>query len=1371
MGGLVGSIVIQPFDPFTLPGNLGLIKHNQLVFTYFQGHNSMISTDSNVISNDIWSYSRLSNEAGSTMPINPTYLNNNIHNAWFTNGQYQPTKSMQPGEWVIFDIVAASGDRILEIEIRDDVGLSNGEQVCDMRLLSLDGIYLNQARTGSNARHLPIIQGSRASIAVMCSTLGTYYLQTATTIDAANPFSNIGEILSKSSQNLLILKIEGQAVVAAEQTPPPMDLSSISRPSYLNSLVSIDNLPLNHSKIWSIGLEQQGCCPNDNTLTTASKYWLGIGKDCTLPCLTDLACKTLYGPDYSVSFIPSVTAKLCAYSSYQGSSSELIKQNLTPTYRHNAVINETEQVTIWGRDVSVSHPFHLHVNHFQILSYDNHEGTGDSISLLYGNPGDWRDTYPSLPGKTTIRMKYTDFPTERIIHDSFLIYEDLGLISSFSVSLKPPHVVILPEIIPEIIPDIIIPDVNVPEIIPIISNSASNYNGSVGGLCDVKGSSFSYLETIDIRSRIRTITTNSCPNHFSVCQSEECGGEYVTHAAPQQIVWKLPLYPSFAKKNTDTTCTTNVIAVALNGVGIMGQSDGKTSICGTPAQYGQAAEGRTSCGIYGESDGTKYCGDAVVGDGKSFDKCGGHANSKGLYHYHVVPTCLMSQLAVHTTVDSNIASSHLSTFSTFKSSPIVNSSPQIGWALDGFPIYGPLGPYGTLMMPCGSDGAHPNYCLDICNGFEGVLKGIDDFVYRYYISGEVGDGECNDFIQNGGDCTRISSKCCISTLPRTVFKPYTIGCFRGCPIGTPGCVLSGIRGTTETYLPKVSSYVTSVFNESIHKISNTQSSSPILNQQQVDPIVDNNIISIANINNYGAPKVAIRIPNNRSISISTFSSSSSGVSETTYENLAPGKDDTFISGIAINEATNTMYYATQDGLYSIKTVGPQDKTHLVAGILSITINGYNFGNSVNDIRALNIRGVPCTSVIFVSSNQITCLSVKPGVIGTDINSDDVYLSVLGGSTQGIYFNPEVVIRSNSGRPIIANINFEIQPFLPYALSIRLAETNNDIPTLYWSNIAIGGYSIQRCRLDGTQIETVLTDVQRSLGLVVSTPEKINGIIREYSDDVLFFTDTSKGTISRFQVPCLKGDKYIYNNISIGRLSRTVIMSGLEIPTGITIEISTNSIFASIFDGTVIYLKLSMSMSIGGNNDKHVAAKVDLRIGKRSLPAWSKIAIRGSSKSRFTSVVALPVCISNVNINLNCPLKWQQQRIFALDTNQQMIYTTSENGFPLVSMDVTKGFGIKSSIAWPIAITNSITYTDHNGDTAAILYIAEFLGKIWKLKLPYSSDGTLSKSLVIAPEILLDLSKFPSSEKIRNYIRSARDSGVNSAKLISFEILG
>jgi len=70
-----------------------------------------------------WSYIRLSNYLGSQIPINPVYIDNSVRDAWFVNGQYQPTQNLYPGEWHIFDMICASGDRILEIEIRTDIGI------------------------------------------------------------------------------------------------------------------------------------------------------------------------------------------------------------------------------------------------------------------------------------------------------------------------------------------------------------------------------------------------------------------------------------------------------------------------------------------------------------------------------------------------------------------------------------------------------------------------------------------------------------------------------------------------------------------------------------------------------------------------------------------------------------------------------------------------------------------------------------------------------------------------------------------------------------------------------------------------------------------------------------------------------------------------------------------------------------------------------------------------------------------------------------------------------------------------------------------------------------------------------------------------
>ena len=54
-------------------------------------------------------------------------------------------------------------------------------------------------------------------------------------------------------------------------------------------------------------------------------------------------------------------------------------------------------------------------------------------------------------------------------------------------------------------------------------------------------------------------------------------------------------------------------------------------------------------------------------------------------------------------------------------------------------IYGPLGPGGVEIRNCGASGAHATYCQDVCGGYEGELPDIDNYKYRYYITGKVND--------------------------------------------------------------------------------------------------------------------------------------------------------------------------------------------------------------------------------------------------------------------------------------------------------------------------------------------------------------------------------------------------------------------------------------------------------------------------------------------------------------------------------------------------------------------------------------------------------------------------------------------------------
>jgi YHYH protein len=96
------------------------------------------------------------------------------------------------------------------------------------------------------------------------------------------------------------------------------------------------------------------------------------------------------------------------------------------------------------------------------------------------------------------------------------------------------------------------------------------------------------------------------------------------------------------------------------------------------------------------------------------DSCGGHPQMQGSYHYHALPACLK--------IGSKTA-----------------HSKRIGWAFDGFPIYGPRGDGGDYLR---------NSALDACHGHTHTIKvdGTRQRLYHYHATMEY---------------------------------PYTLGCFRG----------------------------------------------------------------------------------------------------------------------------------------------------------------------------------------------------------------------------------------------------------------------------------------------------------------------------------------------------------------------------------------------------------------------------------------------------------------------------------------------------------------------------------------------------------------------------------------------------------------
>jgi len=115
------------------------------------------------------------------------------------------------------------------------------------------------------------------------------------------------------------------------------------------------------------------------------------------------------------------------------------------------------------------------------------------------------------------------------------------------------------------------------------------------------------------------------------------------------------------------------LGVAVNGVPI----------------YDYTSQGTNALDVYDAKGDTLLTGE--------LDLCGGHAGRGDDYHYHVAPKCMMDMMKN-------------------KSNPAA----IIGWAFDGYPIYGNNNPDGSVI---------PKGKLDVCNGQPDEVFGM-----RYHTS-------------------------------------------------------------------------------------------------------------------------------------------------------------------------------------------------------------------------------------------------------------------------------------------------------------------------------------------------------------------------------------------------------------------------------------------------------------------------------------------------------------------------------------------------------------------------------------------------------------------------------------------------------------
>lgn len=216
---------------------------------------------------------------------------------------------------------------------------------------------------------------------------------------------------------------------------------------------------------------------------------------------------------------------------------------------------------------------------------------------------------------------------------------------------------------------------------------------SCSGGSETSGETTSSTSSSTSTSPTTTSPSNRCDVITASIQEAGFDGEVTVHCDATYAYIQGDTYPAHDKM-TGITGTNEQVPVPAPGHespiplapepgGQMLTVDGALGVAvnGVPI-YDYSSQGMLDVNQYDPNADTLKLG--------QLDKCNGHAGRGDDYHYHAAPTCLMESMK--------------------------NKGPAaiVGWALDGYPIYGNDNPDGTPIMK--GD-------LDVCNGQEDATFG------------------------------------------------------------------------------------------------------------------------------------------------------------------------------------------------------------------------------------------------------------------------------------------------------------------------------------------------------------------------------------------------------------------------------------------------------------------------------------------------------------------------------------------------------------------------------------------------------------------------------------------------------------------------
>jgi YHYH protein len=269
------------------------------------------------------------------------------------------------------------------------------------------------------------------------------------------------------------------------------------------------------------------------------------------------------------------------------------------------------------------------------------------------------------------------------------------------------------------------------------SNDCGDYAAAYeSNVKDVKnGTMFTGQLTIDAGSDSCQITANAIPNY----DFNDSTANFATDVAEQSLSFNLPRNPKIANSSTELSLLAYG-GVILNGVVLDQVANG----CYMPNDPSADSDGNipNGCGLW-----VDWRLDPLGKVSLGADSHNAHTQPGGLYHYHGNP------YALYDTADKTLA------------------SPVIGFAADGFPIYGPRyvdETTGQIVEATSGytvkSGARPTGDSSPGGSFDGTY--IQD--YEFTDAGNL--DKCNGRTVNGEYGYYVTES-----------YPYVMGCYTGAP--------------------------------------------------------------------------------------------------------------------------------------------------------------------------------------------------------------------------------------------------------------------------------------------------------------------------------------------------------------------------------------------------------------------------------------------------------------------------------------------------------------------------------------------------------------------------------------------------------------